>query len=134
MRLRQDRETHLKRHTERMGRRRRISTRRSSVRLAAGFLLAGASSILWGAGGRSPPWGWCRPALQLDHSLVLQVEAVLLFQNWRMGSDSITFGSVEARPAMEAAAAGMSKKGVATADWGRSTPQGLLACLCGCGK
>ena len=64
--------------------------------------------------------GYCKTSQPII-PLVLQVEAVLLFQNWRMGSDSITFGSVEARPAMEAAAAGMSKKEVATADWGQST-------------
>jgi hypothetical protein len=64
MRLRQDRETHLKRHRERTGTRRRISTRRSSVRLAGGFLFPGGSSISWSPGSpagrmRSPcPASW----------------------------------------------------------------------------
>jgi hypothetical protein len=47
MRLRQDRETHLKRYKERTGTRLRIFTRTSSVRLAAGFLFSGGCSISW---------------------------------------------------------------------------------------
>ena len=47
MRSRHDRDTHLKRQRERIGRRRRISTRSSSVRLANGYLFSGGSSISW---------------------------------------------------------------------------------------